>query len=70
MKGAAYGAGNAYPSISPYFASGFYRGSCCPVFCVILSNVIVMSFGFWVLVVLVCLRGISKFFTYGKENVK
>jgi len=46
MTGAACGAGNAYPSGAPDFTSGFYKGSCCPVICVSLFNVIVLSFGF------------------------
>jgi len=45
------GAGNAYPSGAHDFASGFDRGSCCPVICVSLFHVIVLSFGFWVLTV-------------------
>jgi len=34
MTGAACGAGNAYPSGTPDFTSGFHRGSYCPVICV------------------------------------
>jgi len=48
VTGAACGAENAYPSGAPDFTSGFYRDSCCPVS---LFHVIVMSFGFWVLIV-------------------
>jgi len=60
MTGAAYGAGNAYPSGAPDFTSDFYRGSCCPVICVSLFYVIVLSFGFSdFIVTLVSLRGIS-----------
>jgi len=47
MTGAACGAGNAYPSGAPDFTSGFHRCSCCPVICVSLFHVIVLSFGFW-----------------------
>jgi len=46
MIGAACGAGNAYPSGAPDFTSGFRRGSCCPVICVSLFQVIVLSFEF------------------------
>jgi len=46
MTGAACGAGNAYPSGTPGFTSGFYRGSCRPVICVSLFHVIVLSFEF------------------------
>jgi len=46
MTGAAYGVGNAYPSGAPDFTSGFHRGSRCPVICVSLFHVIVLSFGF------------------------
>jgi len=49
MTGAACGAGNAYPDRAPDFTSGFHRGSCCPVICVSLFHVIVLSFGFWIL---------------------
>jgi len=42
MTGAASGAGNAYPSGAPDFTSG----SCCPVICVYLFHVIVLSFAF------------------------
>jgi len=45
MTGAACGAGNAYPSGAPDFTTGFHRGSC-PVICVSLFLVIVLSFGF------------------------
>jgi len=52
MAGAACGAGNAYPSRAPDFTSGFHRGSRCPIICVSLfHHVIVMSFGFLVLIV-------------------
>jgi len=46
MKGAACGAENAYPPGAPNFTSGFHRGSCCPVICVSLFHVIVLSFEF------------------------
>jgi len=46
MTGAACGAGSAYPSGALDFTSGFHRGSCCPVICVSLFHVIVLSFGF------------------------
>jgi len=47
MTGAACGAGHAYPSGAPDdFTSGVYKGSCCPVICVSLFHVIVLSFGF------------------------
>jgi len=51
MTGAACGTGNAYPFGAPAFTSGFHRGSCCPVICVSLFHVIVLSFRFWVLIV-------------------
>jgi len=47
---------------APGVASGFYRGSRCPVICVSLFHVIVLSFGFWVLIVHVWLRGIYMFY--------
>jgi len=37
---------NAYPSGAPDFTSAFRRGSCCPVICFSLFDVIVLSFGF------------------------
>jgi len=46
MTGGACGAGNAYPSGASDFTSGFQRGSCCPVICVSLFHVIVLSFEF------------------------
>jgi len=46
MTGAAHAAGNAYPSGAPNFTSGFHRGLRCPVICVSLFHVIVLSFGF------------------------
>jgi len=46
MTGAACGTGNAYPSGAPDFTTGFHRGSCCPVICVSLFPVIVLSFVF------------------------
>jgi len=46
MTGTACGAGNGYPSGAPDFISGFHRGSYCPVICVFLFHVIVLSFGF------------------------
>jgi len=46
MMGAVCGAGYAYPFTTPDFTSGFHRGSCCPVTCVSLFQVIVLSFGF------------------------
>jgi len=36
---------------APNFTSGFHRGSCCPVICVAIFHVIVLSFVFWVLIV-------------------
>jgi len=46
----------------PDFTSGFRRGSCCPVICVSLFHVSVLSFGFWVLIVpFLWLLGISIF---------
>jgi len=51
MTGAACRAGNAYPPGAPDFTSGFHRVSCCPVICVSLFHVIVLSFVFWVLIV-------------------
>jgi len=44
--GTVCGEGNAYPSGTPGFASGFHYGSCCPAICVSLCHVIVLSFGF------------------------
>jgi len=46
MTGAACGAENAYPSGAPNVTSDFHRGSCCPVMCVTLLHVIILSFGF------------------------
>jgi len=46
MPGATCGAGNAYSFGEPDFTSGFRRGSCCPVICVSLLHVIVLTFGF------------------------
>jgi len=40
-------AGNTYPSIIPNFISGVYSGSHCPVICVSLFHVIILSFEFW-----------------------
>jgi len=42
MTGAAWGAGNAYPSGAPAFSSGFHKGSCCPAMCV--SLVLIVTF--------------------------
>jgi len=36
----------ALTSGAPDFTSGFHRGSCCPVICVSLFHVIVLSFEF------------------------
>jgi len=59
MTGVACEAGNDYP-VHLIYTSGFYRGSCCPVVCVSLFHVIVLSFVFLVLIVpLAWLRGIS-----------
>jgi len=41
MTGVSCGAGNAYPSGTPDFTSGFQRRSCCPVISVSLFHVIV-----------------------------
>jgi len=49
MTGAACGAGNAYPFEAPDFTSGLHRGACCPVICVSLFHVIVLSFEFLLL---------------------
>jgi len=46
MTGAACEAGNAYPSGASDFTYAFHRGSCCPVICVSLLHVKVLSFGF------------------------
>jgi len=46
MTAAAYGAGYVYHSGAPDFTSSCHRGSCCPVICVSLFHVIVLSFGF------------------------
>jgi len=47
MTGAACGAEDAYPSGAPDFTSGFHRSSCCPVICVSLFHVSLLSFGFF-----------------------
>jgi len=47
MAGATCGAGKAYHSGATDFTSGFHRVSYCPVICVSLFHVIVLSFGFW-----------------------
>jgi len=44
MTAAACGVGNSYPSGAPDFTFGFHRGACCPVICVSLFHVIVLSF--------------------------
>jgi len=62
MTGATCGAGNAYPSGAPDFTSGFHRDSCCPVICVSLFYVIVLSFNFWLFLLFDCF--VSIFFTY------
>jgi len=60
--GAAFGAGNGYPSGAPDFTSVFHGSSCCPVICVSLFHIIVLSFGFSVLIIpFVCLLGIYIF---------
>jgi len=65
MTGVAWGAGNAYHFGIPDFTSGFHRGTCCPVICVSLFQVIVLSFGFFVLICpFVWLHGIYIFFTF------
>jgi len=46
MTGVACGAGRAYTSGAPDFTSGFHRGSCCPVVCVSLFHVSVLSLDF------------------------
>jgi len=46
MTGAACGAENTYPTGARDFTSGFHRGSCCPVICVSLCHLIVLSFRF------------------------
>jgi len=51
MTGAACGAGNAYPLAAPDFTSGYHRGSCCPVICVSLFHIIVLSFEFGGLII-------------------
>jgi len=53
-----------FASGAPDFTSGFHRGSCCPVICVSLFHVIVLSFGLCVLIVpfVDCLVAI--FFTF------
>jgi len=63
MTGTAWGARNAYPSGAPDFPSCFHRGSCCPVICVSLFHVVVLSFAFCVLIVpFVWLLGIYIFY--------
>jgi len=58
ITGAARGEENAYPTETPGFTPSFHRGSCCPVICVSLFQVI----GFWDLIVpFVWLRGIYIF---------
>jgi len=44
MTDVACGVRNTYPSGAPDFTSGFQIGSCCPVICVSLFHVIVLSF--------------------------
>jgi len=53
MTGGECRAGNAYPSRALDSTSGFHRSSFCPVICV-LSHFFMklLSFGFWVLIVL------------------
>jgi len=51
MTDAVCGEGNSYPSEAPDFTSGFHRGSCYPVIYVSLLYMIVLSFGFLVLIV-------------------
>jgi len=47
MTGAACGTENVYSSEASDFTSGFHRGGpCCPVICVSLFHVIVLSFEF------------------------
>jgi len=46
MMRAVCEAGYAYPFEAPDFTSGFHRGLCCPVNCVSLFHVIVLSFEF------------------------
>jgi len=41
--GCLCGAGYSYPFGAPDFTSGFHRGSCCPVTCVSLNQVIVRA---------------------------
>jgi len=62
MPGAAWGAEKTRPSRAPDFTSGFHRNSCCPVTCVFLFHVMVLSFGFCLFLVL--LRGIPLYFAY------
>jgi len=65
VTGATCGTGNAYYSGAPDFTFGFHICSLCPVICVFLFHVIVLSFGFWVLIVhFVWLQDISIFFTF------
>jgi len=65
ITGDACGAGNANPSGGPDFISAFHRGSCYPVTVASLFYVIVLSFGFWVLIVpFVWLLGIYIFYFF------
>jgi len=50
--------GSACPSGAPDFASGFHGGSCCPVICVSLFHVIVLSFEFLLFLLFGCLVSI------------
>jgi len=58
---------NKFPSGAPDFTSGFHRGSCCPVICVSLFHVIVLSSGFefWLFLLFDCL--VSIFITYSNS---
>jgi len=51
MACTACGGGDACPSGARDFTSGFHGGSCCPVICVSLFHVMVLSFRFLVLIV-------------------
>jgi len=59
------------PFRSTWFHLCFHRGWCCPVVCASLFHVIVLSFGFWLLIVsLVWLRGISIFFSLYYNSIR
>jgi len=69
MTGAAIGEGNAYPSRALDFTSGFHRGFRCPVICVSLFHVIVLSF-YFLTYILYTIQLYPNLYTYIIENKK